>query len=161
MGSLQSEEWVFSQLNLTKDTCIRTERQLLCEFTCPVPEGIWTCPTDSNKRISVEVKRVIGNWLPLEHANDYRRTVKRRDRIIWPWKSTVEGAITKAESDAIQSYMVDVHYAVFVIPESLDVSHQNKVRKHIYRIASAVTVHKKPKVSIIILRGPDSLFYRF
>jgi len=163
-GSLASELYAFECLGLTGKACIRTEQELLEECnTGPVPEGIWEC---AGQVVSVEVKRIAGNTLPIADNPDGRRQIFRRGRIIWPWVSTVHYAICKCTCEAVTTYNVDVHYAVFLVPESMNTSARERTYRHIQHVAkqtySALTSSMKlgVKVKAVMLTAPDVVFDR-
>lgn len=157
MRSLPSEQYALQKLDIK--ACIRSEDQLMNEYTSHVPEGIFV---DTRGRIvSVEVKRIIGNWLPVVNNPDGRRRILRRGRIVWPWKSTVESALRKADSPALEDYRVSLHYVVLVIPDSLSDHHKTRLEKHVHYIqAVSPKSHDKIKSKIRIFWGPDELFDR-
>jgi len=160
-SSLPSEEYVFEQLGLSYRHLVRSEQQLIDEVNSgPVPEGIWRLPSCPERLISVEVKRIAGNSLPMNDNPDGRKHLIKRGKIIWPWESTVKYAILKCSSDAIQQHNVQVHYAVFLIPESMGSSARQKTYKHI--VNALQRVPPQPiKVKVMMMQGPDHLFYRF
>lgn len=164
-GSYASELYAFRHLGLDKERCIRSECELMRECTDgPVPEGIWE--VDEGRRISVEVKRIAGNTLPTIHNPDGRRCIVKRGRIVWPWESTVEYAIHKCKSQAVTDHRVDVHYAVFLIPESMSQPVQLRTYRHIQQTAQRTidAIRSEERLSVkvraIMTRAPDAVFDR-
>ena len=149
--SLPSEHFALEQLGIVD--CIRSEDELMQEYTTRVPEGIFFM---DGKVVSVEVKRIIGNWLPVEQNPDGRRRIFRRGRIVWPWRSTIESALKKSFSQAVLDYRVQIHYVAIVIPESLSEHHKARLEKHIRQVSTDTMV----KTKVCIFEGPDQLFDR-
>jgi len=149
--SLPSEHFALEQLGIAY--CIKSERELMQEYTTHVPEGIFLM---NGKVVSVEVKRIIGNWLPTEQNPDGRRRIIRRGQIVWPWRSTIESALRKSCSPAVLDYKVQIHYVAIVIPESLSEHHKSRLEKHIRQISTDTMI----KTKVCIFEGPDQLFDR-
>lgn len=170
MGDLRakpSEDFAFEHLGLNETHQIKTEDELMNEFASVVPEGIFRYPTN-DKIISVEVKRIVGNNLPLDDRQDglRRRFIRRRKHIIWPWASTVEAALQKASENLIETYFVQEHHMVFVIPESLSSRMYHRVTDHIHYtvqqyLEKGCNVIKSNRIHTHIIQGPDNLFDRF
>mgnify|MGYP001501511312 FL=1 len=155
--SLPSEHFALKQLGIVH--CIKNENELMQEYTSRVPEGIFSM---DGKIVSVEVKRIIGNWLPVEQNPDGRRRILRRGQIVWPWRSTVESALKKSYSQAILDYGVQIHYVAIVIPESLSEYHKTRLEKHIRQTSDVffLTDTTIVKTKVCIFEGPDQLFDR-
>ena len=170
MGDLRakpSEEFAFEHLGLNIQHRIRTEYELMNEFESVVPEGIFRYPTN-DKIISVEVKRIVGNNLPMDCGCDgeRRRFIRRRKQIVWPWLSTVEAALQKANECVVQTYLVEEHHMVFVIPQSLSVRMHQRITEHIHHavrqyITKGFNIIKSNKIHTHVIQGPDELFDRF
>ena len=162
-----SEEFAFQHLGLNLNHQIKTEHELINEFESVVPEGIFYHP-NNDKIISVEVKRIVGNNLPSDDSydGDRRRFIRRRKQIVWPWLSTVEAALQKANECVIQTYFVEEHHMVFVIPESLSVRISQRITEHIHKsvkkcITQGYNKIKSNKIHTHVIQGPDILFDRF
>lgn len=162
--SWPSEQYAFNYLGLNVSDCLKSEVDLMneCNNSC-VPEAIFKHPVNQ-KVISVEVKRIVGNRLPIEGKG--RRVIRRRNGIVWPWTSTVETALGKATELFCSFYMIEEHHVVFIIPDTLSKRDHRKVHLHIY---SAVNdfIHnernelKSSKIRVYIIAGPKQLFDRF
>jgi len=163
-SSLPSEKYVFEQLGLTSHSLFRSEEELIREAEKRgggrVPEGIWKLP---GKLVSVEVKRIAGNTLPVHNNPDGRRRIVRRGKIVWPWQSTVQCAVQKACSFSLLEYGVSMHYAVFLLPETMSSSEQGRTTRHILDAAAEEAGKRKDgvKVSVVVMTGPVTLFDRF
>ena len=155
-----SETFAIDKLGLHDELCLRKETQLIHEYRgCPIPEGIWRDPSDPGKIVSVEVKRVIGNRLPME-KNTGRRRVTRRSKIVWPWSKTVEDAVLKSTSRVLKDYNVHTHYAVFIVPEEMSPKNSDDVRRHIWTVANDAMKRTCVKIKVKIFDGPIDLFDR-
>ena len=156
--SYESEVYAFQHLGFE---CIKTECELMSELGyCRVPEGIfWDCK--NRYKVSVEVKRLIGNELPREGKS--RRIVRRRKSIIWPWTSTVESAIEKAHPKITDLFTIEMHHVVFVVPEQLSAKSFRRLHQHINEVASRFMNYTTigVPVSVHIIKGPSTLFDRF
>ena len=137
------------------------------EISSVVPEGIFRYPTN-DKIISVEVKRIVGNNLPFDdrHEGLKRRFIRRRKHIVWPWASTVEAALQKANKCVVDTYFVEEHHMVFVIPQSLSSRMYIRVTDHIHNtvkqcIEKGFDAIKSNRIHTHIIQGPDELFDRF
>tara|TARA_B110001450_G_scaffold248396_1_gene264531 strand:- start:1 stop:519 length:519 start_codon:yes stop_codon:yes gene_type:complete len=167
-SSLPSERYVFEQMGLTTRHLVRSEEELMREAErrgggC-VPEGIWRHPHLSDKRVSVEVKRISGNTLPVHNNPDGRRRILRRGKIVWPWQSTVQCAVGKASSFSVLQYRVDIHYAVFLIPDTMSEAEKGRTRRHIVGAAVEAVSSLQPgaaKIRVVVMEGPVFLFDRF
>ena len=129
----ESEYHAFSRLGLGKP--IITERELInMFFGSRVPEALFN---HKGKILSVEVKRIIGNALP--DCGDSRRKIKRlvrgKEQIVWPWTSSVETALSKLDIQIATQFNVDMHLAVFLLPDYLNNSVRQRVIKHIHNVA--------------------------
>ena len=143
---LESERYAFSRLGLGDP--IVTEDELIKQFAgLRVPEALFN--QDGNI-ISVEVKRIIGNSLPM--SADGRRRIRRyvngKERIVWPWTSSVEIALSKLNHVIAARYNVNTHVAVFLIPETLNGSEKGKVVKRIHAIASDFMMNNKTTTKV-------------
>tara|TARA_B100001741_G_scaffold313747_2_gene321667 strand:+ start:326 stop:838 length:513 start_codon:yes stop_codon:yes gene_type:complete len=162
-----SEYFAFKHLGLNETHQIKTENELMSEISTVVPEGIFRYPTN-DKIISVEVKRIVGNNLPLDdrHEGSKRRFIRRRKHIIWPWASTVEAALQKANECVIGTYFVEEHHMVFVTPQSLSSRMHHRITEHIHNtvkeyLKREYNIIKSNRIHTHIIQGPDSLFDRF
>jgi hypothetical protein len=127
--SSDSENYAFDRLGLNNP--IVSEDELIRSFDgLKVPEAIFD---DNGKIVSVEVKRIIGNALPScgQGKRNIRRFVKGREKIIWPWTSSVESACSKLHSSIAKKFAIDLHLAVFLIPECLSNSVKSRIARHI------------------------------
>tara|TARA_B100000787_G_scaffold155797_1_gene131525 strand:- start:413 stop:907 length:495 start_codon:yes stop_codon:yes gene_type:complete len=158
--SLASELYAFSYLGLPIEDMIVSERELIDNYGTQgmnVPEAIFTV---DNQRITVEVKRIPGNNLPDDGSP--RRSLRRRNRIIWPWTSTVERALKKTSPLLSFDYDIVCHHVVFVIPDTL--ARKKKMRLHNH-VNTAVDQYKNddcvhPNIRVHIIDGPLVLFDR-
>ena len=146
---------MISQLGLTQ--LVRSEEELMSEAEerggGPVPEEIWRM---DDTLLSVEVKRISGNTLPVQNNPDGRRRILRRGKIVWPWQLTVHCAVQKASSPPVVWYKVHVHYAVVLIPDTMSSSEQERTCRHI-RDAAASAMRRGgsegAKVKVMVMRG--------
>lgn len=125
-----SEEHAFSRLGLGDP--IAKEEDLVHDFPgLKVPEGIFR--QRGGQIVSVEVKRVIGNSLPPGSGGRRRitRFVRGKERIVWPWTSSVETALSKLDRAIAEHFRVQLHHAVFLLPRSLTTRTRRKVIDHI------------------------------
>ena len=155
--SFASEMFALKCLGLDYGHCLKTETQLMCEYSqiCQIPEGIWVI---DSKITSVEVKRIVGNSLPSEGGG--RRRIVNRSHIIWPWSSTVRSAVLKGMTFLMEDCNVQVHFVVFIIPETLSMGVRNKMQRHIFKIISQMTPLFTRKMRVFVFPGPAHLFDR-
>ena len=126
------------------------------------PEVVARDPTNPQRIISVEVKRICGNTLPLE--NGHRRKLKNRNVIIWPWTQTVYQSLEKANKKIVHELGIHRHHVVFVVPRSLEKRVLNRLvsriesttENYMHRIQLPVR-----HVVIHVIQGDDTLFDRF
>lgn len=161
MSSFDSEERAFEILGLKNR--IISEGELIKKFNgLKVPEALFDV---DGTIISVEVKRIIGNTLP--HCGKGRRRIKRyingKERIIWPWTSSVETALSKLHSNIANEFGVDIHVAVFLIPEYLSNTVKMRTMRHIETIANTFLTDKttSTKVKYFIFNCEAKYFDRF
>tara|TARA_Y100000389_G_C17425282_1_gene499206 strand:+ start:343 stop:828 length:486 start_codon:yes stop_codon:yes gene_type:complete len=160
MSSFDSEEHAFKILGLKNP--IISETELIKKFEgLKVPEALFN---DNGKIISVEVKRIIGNTLPQcgEGRRRIKRYVKGRERIIWPWTSSVETALSKLHSNVANEFCVKIHVAVFLIPEFLTNSVKERIIRHIKTISNSYLTdkHTSTKVKYFIFDCDEKYFDR-
>lgn len=163
--SAASELFAFQRLGLCDP--IVNELTLVKTFVgCKVPEGIFVHPDDDTRRISVEVKRIIGGRLPMDGGGHrvIRRHSKRHggDKIIWPWTSSVESALTKVNAEITRTYGLVEHHAVFLVPESMTKRTQARTMRHIIDVARMhLRDHPPPcRIRLHMVSGDDDLFER-
>lgn len=162
--SLPSECYAFEFLGLCEHHKLKSEDEIIREREHgTVPEAIFKHP-DTQKIISVEVKRIVGNALPKEGKG--RRLIRRRKSIIWPWTSTVQAALGKAHATLVKTYMVEEHYVVFVVPDNLSPRSFNRLRAHVMSaidefFAEQRNELKQNHVHVYMIQGPPELFDRF
>ena len=108
------------------------------------------------------------NNLPFDdrHEGLKRRFIRRRKHIVWPWASTVEAALQKANKCVVDTYFVEEHHMVFVIPQSLSSRMYIRVTDHIHNtvkqcIEKGFDAIKSNRIHTHIIQGPDELFDRF
>jgi len=159
-SSSESEERAFQILGLKNP--IISEDELIRRFEgLKVPEALFY---DNGTTVSVEVKRIIGNTLP--HCGKGRRRIKRyvkgRERIIWPWTSSVETALSKLHSSIAHEFCVSIHIAVFLIPDILSNSVKERIIRHIETIASTFLTERNTstKVKYFIFDCDEKYFDR-
>lgn len=163
--SWPSERYAFEILGLQLSHVVVSENEMIhdiCE-DCTVPEAIFKHPI-TGKLISVEVKRIVGNNLPNEGKRQ-RKLIRRRKQIIWPWSSTVEAALSKANETIVKYYMVEEHHVVFIIPDFLSSRDSNRVETHIYASVNNYfekfdSVIRRNRIFVNIVKGPSELFDR-
>lgn len=165
MSSFESEEHAFKILGLKNP--IISENELIKKFEgLRVPEALFN---DNGTIVSVEVKRIIGNTLP--HCGQGRKRIKRyvkryvngRERIVWPWTSSVETALSKLHSNIANEFCVNIHVAVFLIPSFLSNSVKERIIRHIETVATTFLTDKNTstKVKYFIFGCDDKYFDRF
>ena len=163
-STIASEEYAFRRLGLGSP--IVTESELVSSFAgCRVPEGIFIDPVDPERRVSVEVKRIVGGHLPdRTHPRRVlrRHTVRGGDEIIWPWTSSVETALSKLDASIASNFDVRLHHAVFLTPQSMNARTRRRTQNHIDRVARSFLSHANLnyRVRIHVFTCEDSLFYR-
>lgn len=156
----ESERHAFQRLGLSDPHV--SEGELVREFEGRVPEGIFMTGA---KVLSVEVKRIVGNSLPKDAGGRRRitRMVDGRERIVWPWTSSVETALSKLSYAIAQRYKVCEHHAVFLIPRSLPPAVKQRTVQHITSVADHYlgthSFHRK--VRYHIFETEDCFFDRF
>lgn len=158
--SMESEYHAFSRLGLGDP--IVTEKELIKLFDgSKVPEALFY---SEGKTISVEVKRIIGNTLPKCGGGKKRikRYVRGKERIIWPWTSSVEVALSKLDMQIAKKFNVDIHLAVFLLPDHLNDNVKHRVIKHINNVAMSFlsTKHTPTKVKYYIITCDNYFFDR-
>lgn len=162
--SWPSESYAFKHLGFSHYHQLKSEQDLIDENSIgTVPEAIFQNPFN-NRIMSVEVKRIVGNNLPKEETG--RRIIRRRKQIIWPWTSTVEAALSKANARIVSMYMIEEHHVVFVVPDKLTDRAHTRVISHIQETIAAYykngnAVMKQNKTHVHIIKGPSNLFDRF
>lgn len=161
--SLDSELHAFSYLKLDpndREQLAASERDLIDSYGShglPVPEAIFKV---ANKRVTVEVKRIPGNTLPLENGS--QRKLTRRGFYVWPWKSTVFNAMKKATPRLSLEYGIVIHHVVFVVPDNLTRKTRCRLQNHILSAVNEFrhdeNVH--PKIQVHIIDAPVEMFDR-
>lgn len=129
-----------------------------------VPECIAVDPQHPDRVISVEVKRICGNQLPLDFCSQTRRKLRRRNRLVWPWETTIYNSVIKAHPAIVADYNVNTHHIVFVIPGSLDARTSARLCKRICdSVRNTYTKLTLPLRHMVvhIIQGRDELFDRF
>ena len=156
----ESERHAFERLGLSEPQV--SEDELVREFDGRVPEGIFTV---ESKVLSVEVKRIVGNSLPKGGGGRRRitRMVDGRKRIVWPWTSSVETALSKLSDAVAERYNVCEHHAVFLIPTSLPSAAKQRTIQHIVHTADRYLGRNivQTKVRYHIFETEDRFFDRF
>jgi hypothetical protein len=162
--SLASERFALAYLGIER--ILLGEDALIDRYASlglKVPEVIAIDPNHADRVISVEVKRICGNQLPLDHTNQVRRKLKRGNHYIWPWQTTIYNSVQKAHPKLVSDLKIHVHHIVFVVPLSLD---RRSLQRMCDRICAAC--HKEASgveylnhITIHIIQGQDSLFDRF
>ena len=156
-----SEEYAFEHLGLSINEQIKSEYDLITEFEgCCVPEAIFN---HNGKNISVEVKRIIGNQLPIESTG--RRVIRRRKQIVWPWKSTVEASLSKLNESIVHRYHIQEHHVVIVVPDNLTGKAHRKLLSHVYDtqqvyLETTPCVLKHNHIFLHVIKGDVELFDR-
>lgn len=157
--SRQSEEYAFKALGFKKHV---DEEELMREFNniC-VPEGIFL--DEEERNVSVEVKRLIGNQLPVDAKTCQRRKIWERNHITWPWRKTVLSAVNKAHPDIIYKYDVFAHHIVFLVPDTLPKNGRRRLEKRVITVVEEkVTSISVPKrVYVHFVSAPETHFDRF
>jgi hypothetical protein len=163
--SFASEQYALDYLGITNILHEEGELiQLYASQGMSVPECIALDPTDPERVISVEVKRICGNQLPLDFTGQTRRKLRSRNKLVWPWNTTIYNSILKANPLLIDTYGVQRHIVIFVIPTSLDSRSRTRMCE---RIQSSVqrNFEKTPSAPkhliVYIIQGDDVLFDRF
>ena len=163
--SMASELYALDYIGITH--ILHEEDELIALFACHglrVPECIALDPSDPDRIISVEVKRICGNELPLDYTGQTRRKLRSRNQLVWPWNTTIYNSILKAHPLIIERYRIQRHLVVFVIPYSLNERARNRMCE---RIQSSVqrNFEKAPDalrhMVVYIIQGDDVLFDRF
>lgn len=158
MSSFESEEHAFKILGLKNP--IISENELIKKFEgIRVPEALFN---DNGTIVSVEVKRIIGNTLPLcgQGRRRIKRYVKGRERIVWPWTSSVETALSKLHSIIANEFCVSIHVAVFLIPEFLSNSVKERIIRHIKTIATTFLTYKTTSTKVkYFIFGCDKKYF--
>lgn len=163
--SLASEEYAFRYLGI-RDV-VAEEDALIDRYASmglKVPEMIALDPLDPDRIISVEVKRICGNQLPIDEKNCERRKLKRRNHYIWPWEKTICNSMMKAHSQIVTDMKIYAHHIVFVIPSSLD---RRALRRMCIRIQESCYSNigecamELDRMFVHVIQGDDSLFDRF
>lgn len=163
--SLASEEFAFRYLGITK--IILSEDALISKYSSrglKVPEIVAYDPKDPSRIISVEVKRICGNQLPLDHTGQTRRKLKRGNHYVWPWTTTVRNAFSKAHPQLVQDMNIHAHHIVFVIPLSLSQRSLNRISDRICAASRQEVQHCNLNLNHVIIhvvQGNDILFDRF
>ena len=130
------------------------------KYGIKIPECIAIDPTDSRLNISIEVKRICGNHLPSDYEGQERRTLRIRDKIIWPWGETVKNSFIKAHPMIISDMNIHTHHNVFIVPSSLS----NRIMKRVSnKIKECVIMYESESMCkhvVHIIKGNDELFDR-
>ena len=159
--SLASEVYAISKLGFQLLVDEEHLIQEFSQFSIKVPEGIFE--DGEKRRVTVEVKRIIGNMLPLDKGTQTRRKVWNRSTIVWPWKKTIRSAVEKAHPEIVRRYDIFAHYVVLLVPETLPSNKYNKLVKRATLEASKyVEEIDTPKhVYLQFLLAPPEQFDRF
>lgn len=161
--SLASEYFAFSYLGI-RDVILEEDALIRRYSGMKVPEMVAVDPCHSDRIISVEVKRICGNQLPLDHTGQERRKLKRHGHYIWPWKTTVSKSLWKAHPKLVNDLHIHAHHIVFVIPKSLSTRALNRLC-HRIREACEDEVENCEltlnHVIIHVIQGDDFMFDRF
>lgn len=139
------------------------EDQLIREYShksISVPEGIFRDPT-TGKVITLEVKRIVANTLPMDDGKMERRKVMERGKIVWPWKKTVQSAMRKAHPNILRDHGAMEHHAVFLVPSSLKKGERDKLMRRTLSHAAEAAEKVPVSTRIHFLLAPDSCFDRF
>ena len=163
--SLASEQFALEYLGIRN--VILDEDDLIDRFSSlgmKVPEVVAFDPFHKDRVISVEVKRICGNQLPLDFTGQVRRKLKRGKHYIWPWKNTIYNSLKKAHPILVKEYNIHVHHIVFVIPNSLK-------RRSLQRMCDQIRFNCQNQiqdfemilnhVTVHVIQGNDELFDRF
>jgi hypothetical protein len=163
--SIASEEYALAYMGIRN--IIATEEDLIQRYAndgIRVPECVALDPADRDKIISVEVKRICGNQLPLDFEGQERRKVRSRSRLIWPWITTIMNSIAKAHPQIVADLKIHTHHVVFVLPSSLP---SRSLRRLCDRICKYTVLKLDDMdlpvrhVVVHIIQGKDFLFDRF
>tara|TARA_B100000787_G_C16197409_1_gene301965 strand:- start:1814 stop:2326 length:513 start_codon:yes stop_codon:yes gene_type:complete len=162
--SLESELHAFTYLKLDPNNpqhLVASESELIRLYASRgmrVPEAIFKL---ADGCITVEVKRIPGNSLPCEQGGPQRK-LRRRERIIWPWTSTVVNAMKKTTPLLSREYGIVGHHVVFVIPNTLKRKARCRLQNHVLTTVNAFRDDKEvhPNVTIHIIDAPVEMFDR-
>ena len=158
--SWPSECFALAELGLSASNRLHSETELIELHRRTVPEGIFRHPL-TQRIISVEVKRIVGNTLP----SDARRKLRDRRGIMWPWRNTVHMAIAKAHDDIVRLHGVEEHHVVFVVPDTLARRAYDRLVRHIIDATNeylrcAYHPLDSKCIHTYVARGPPALFDR-
>ena len=163
--SMASEQYALEYMGLKKILC--EEEAFIDKYASQgvrVPECVAQDPIHPDRIITVEVKRICGNQLPLDFTGQSRRKLRKRNQLVWPWGTTIWNSLNKAHPQIIEDFGVQRHHVVFVVPNSLT---QRSLQRLCDRIQVWVTKSLEkdstPLKHIIvhIIQGDDTLFDRF
>lgn len=166
--STASEQFAFDYIGI-KHVLVE-EDVLIHKYACQgvrVPECIALDPDDPDRIISIEVKRICGNQLPLDFTGQVRRKLKHRNEIVWPWSKTIHASIEKAHPKIVSDMGVQRHHIVFVVPSSLT---PRSLQRLCTRIQTSVSrsldefsnsEYLMRHYIVHIIQGDDILFDRF
>ena len=162
--SLASELYAFEYIGIK--TILWEENELITKYAqkgIKIPECIAVDPLNPSNNISVEVKRICGNSLPLDCSGQIRRKLRnRRDQITWPWGKTILDSFLKAHPIIINEMNVKTHHIIFVVPNSLSKKNLNKLCRHVYsHICERYLDTLNCDAVIHIIQGNDNMFDRF
>lgn len=136
-----SETVAFNHLRLNVSHLICGERDLCRRYaSCMIPEGVFFI---DGKNVSIEVKRI---------TCIRPRTPSQR----WQWRTTVENAVMKGNSVIIADYNVQLHIAVFVLPECLSMRKRQRAVRHIGASLERIKNIRVPVRSHIIVTEVDA-----
>ena len=157
---LASEEFAFRYLGIS--AILLTEDALIERYwPHKVPEIVAVDPRDSSRIISVEVKRICGNQLPLDRTGQTRRKLKRGNHYVWPWRTTIRNAFLKAHPQLVRDMNIHAHHIVFVVPHSLSPKSLKRICKQIQTTSNeeiqTCNLNLK-RVAVHIVQGNDVLF---
>ena len=118
---------------------------------------------DFDKRlVSVEVKRLIGNELPVDSRTNSRRKIWERNKITWPWKKTVLSALEKANPEIVKEYGITSHHIVFLVPDTLSKHSSSRLEKRALSVVEMyVSFLSVKRVFVHFLPTPSHHFDRF
>lgn len=163
--SLASEQFALEYLGIRQ--VILDEDDLINRYSSmglKVPEVVAIDPFHKDRIISVEVKRICGNQLPLDFTGQTRRKLKRGKHYIWPWQTTIYNSLRKAHPILVKELKIHVHHIVFVIPSSL-------TRRSLQRMCDQICLNCQKQiqdfemilnhVTVHVIQGDDELFDRF
>ena len=141
--SYASEQFVFEMMGITKAHVVIEEDEMILLLASlglqgvKVPERIYRNPKNKHEIWSLEVKRVPGNRLPVDHLKDgtlHQRLIRNRHKApIWPWARTVQSALHKANTTIVEMFGVKNHCIVFLFPQSLDNRARRRLIQQIHR----------------------------